>query len=373
MISYCKKCLLPSTKPYIKFDNNGVCSACNFHEKKRKNKKIKSINWNLRKREFLRLIKEIKKKKSPLFDVCVPVSGGKDSITQVSYLLNKGLRILCVNIDYGIKTEIGLKNLNLIPTMGASLITYRPNLLIQKKIIKKSFIDFGDPDLMSHCLLHALPIRVAINLKIPMVLLGENAAYEYSGETSIAEKKMSQKWFEFYASNSGMTPKKFSKISGIPYQMMKIYDLPSKLELSKTSAVFCSYFFRWSSENNLKTAKRFGFQTLKKPTEGTYRNYVGIDEKINRIHQYIKLLKFGYGRGTDHACEDIRNNKISRKKGIYLVKKYDRVKLSNYFINDFIKFIGISKRQFNKVLEKYKNKDIWKQNTNKLLLKKEIY
>ena len=40
--------------------------------------------------------------------------------------------------------------------------------------------------------------------------------------------------------------------------------------------------------------------------------YVGIDEKINRLHQYLKVLKFGYGRATDHACEDIRNGRLTR-------------------------------------------------------------
>ena len=371
MISFCKECLLPNTKPYIKF-SLGICSACFFHRKKNNFRKNKAINWKKRKKEFLELIKDIKKKNSPLFDVCVPVSGGKDSITQVSYLLNKGLRILCVNIDSGIKTKIGEENLKCIPKMGASLVTYRPNLKIQKTIIKKSFEDFGDPDLMSHCLLHALPIRIAINLNIPMVFLGENAAYEYSGENNLDEKRMSQKWFNHYASNSGLSPKKFAKIYNIPYQIMKIYDLPNNIDLAKTKAVFCSYFFKWSSEKNLVIAKKFGFKTLKKPQEGTYRNYVGIDEKINRIHQYMKLLKFGYGRATDHACEDIRNKKINRKQGIQLVKKYDRVKLSNYFVNDFIKFAGIKKSKFFKILDKYTNKKIWKRSKNNLVFKSKI-
>jgi len=368
MLYYCKECLLPNTKPYIKF-SLGTCLACSFHKKKNRLKKKNSINWNKRKKEFVKLIADIKKKNSPIFDVCVPVSGGKDSITQVSYLLNKGLRILCVNIDYGIKTKIGEENLKCIPKMGASLITYTPNLKVQKKIIRKSFEDFGDPDLMSHCLLHALPIRIAINLNIPMVFLGENAAYEYSGENNVDEKKMSQEWFDHYASNSGFSPKKFAKIYKIPYKIMKVYDLPNNKDLKKTTAVFCSYFFKWSSEKNLMIARKFGFKTLNKAHEGTYRNYVGIDEKINRIHQYIKLLKFGYGRATDHACEDIRNRKITRKKGIQLVKKYDRVKLSNYYVNDFVKFIGIKKTKFFKILDKYTNKKIWKKSNNNLIFR----
>ncbi len=363
MTQYCKSCILPSTKPYIKFDKYGVCKACHFHMIK--NKRLKNaINWKKRKKEFDKLIVKIKNSKAPFYDVCVPVSGGKDSITQVSHLLKKGLRILCVNVDYGIKTKIGYHNLSCVTNMGANLITYRPELTLHKKILRMSFLKYGDPDLMSHCLLHAYPIRVALNLKIPMVLLGENAALEYSGSSSFNDKLLSTKWFKYYASNAGMTPKKFSKIHKIPYKKLKNYDLPASNELKKTIPVFCSYFFKWNSENNLKIAKKYNFKTLSKSSEGTYRNYVGIDEKINRVHQYLKLLKFGYGRATDHACEDIRNNVITRKKAILLVKKFDRKKISNYFINDFIKFIGITRKDFFKTLKKFTNKKIWKTNKN---------
>ena len=118
-----------------------------------------------------------------------------------------------------------------------------------------------------------------------------------------------------------------------------MYDLPSLKDLKKIYPVFCSYFFKWNSEKNLKIAKRFGFQTLKKNAEGTYRNYVGIDEKINRIHQYLKYLKFGYGRATDHACEDIRNNRMTRDKAIKLVKKFDRKKISKFYKNKDLEVI----------------------------------
>jgi|TARA_B100001964_G_scaffold55490_1_gene62777 N-acetyl sugar amidotransferase len=357
---YCKKCLLPSTKPYIKFDKYGVCEACLFHENK-KNITKKGINWKKKEKDFNEIIKRTKLKKAKLFDVCVPVSGGKDSIAQVSHLLNRGLRILCVNVDYGIKTKIGHNNLECISKMGANLIIYRSNLIFHKKIIKISFQDFGDPDLMSHCLLYSIPIRIAINLKIPLVLLGENSAYEYSGDDSFDEKSFNFRWFKYYVSSSGITPKKFSKIYNIPYNLLKLYDLPVEKELKKTMILFSSYFFKWSSEKNLKIAKKYGFKTLNRPAEGTYRNYVSIDEKINRIHHYIKLLKFGYGRATDHACEDIRNKLISRKKGILLVKKYDRVKLTNFFINDFVDFIGIKRSSFFKTLSKFTNKKIWKK------------
>ncbi len=356
-LKYCIKCLMPNTKLYLKF-TGGVCNTCIYHKDYKDSKQ--KIDWKFRQKEFDKLIKKIKKINAPTFDALVPVSGGKDSIYQVHRLLNKGLRILAVNIDYGIKTKIGYSNLQIIPSMGATLITVRPNLRIHKKILKISFLEYGDPDLMSHCMLHAFPIRLALNLKIPLVLLGENSAIEYSGSIrKYDDKKIDNKWFKKFAANFNLTPKIFSKRHNIKYKFLKNYDLPSNNELRKTNAVFASYFFKWDSQINLKIAKKYGFNSLKKPGEGTYRNFVGIDEKINRIHQYLKYLKFGYGRATDHACEDIRNGKISRIKGQNLVIKFDRVPISKYYYEDFINLIGINEKKFFSTLKKNTNKKLF--------------
>jgi N-acetyl sugar amidotransferase len=366
-LKYCIKCLMPTTKLHLNF-TNGVCNTCVYYKSYKNSKK--RINWNARQKEFNKLIKEIKKVNAPSFDALVPVSGGKDSIFQVERLLNKGLRILAVNIDYGIKTKIGITNLQTIPNMGATLITVRPNLEIHKKILKISFLKYGDPDLMSHCMLHAFPIRVALNFKIPLVLLGENSAIEYSGSVNkYDEKRMNNKWFEKYAANSGITPKFFSRKHGIEYKYLKNYDLPSDAELKKTNAVFASYFFKWDSQTNLRIAKKYGFKSLKKRGEGTYRNFVGIDEKINRIHQYLKYLKFGYGRATDHACEDIRSGKISRTKAKKLVMKFDRVPISKFYYKEFINLIGINENFFFATLRKYTNKKLFNIQKKNFLFK----
>ena len=218
-LKYCSKCLMPNTKPNLNF-SEGICNTCLYY---RDHKFTKGkINWNLRKKQFSNLVKKIKKKKAPLFDALVPVSGGKDSIFQVDRLLNKGLRILAVNIDYGFKTEIGISNLNNISKMGATLMTVRPNLKVHRKILKISFLKYGDPDLMSHCMLHAFPIRVGIDLKIPLALLGENSAIEYSGSIEKYDpKRMNNMWFKKYAASFGITPKVFSKKHNINYGLLK--------------------------------------------------------------------------------------------------------------------------------------------------------
>ena len=366
-LKYCSKCLMPNTKPNLNF-LDGVCNSCDYSQNYKFEKK--KINWDLRKKEFIQLLKKIKKIKAPLFDAVVPVSGGKDSIFQVDRLINKNLRILAVNIDYGFKTEIGISNLNNIPKMGATLMTVKPNLKIHSKILKISFLKYGDPDLMSHCMLHAFPIRVALELKIPLVLLGENSAIEYSGSIKKYDpKKMNSRWFEKYAASFGMTPKIFGKRHNFNYDLLKSYDLPSDKELKKTNAVFSSYFYKWESQTNLKIAKKHGFKTLKKPGEGTYRNYVGIDEKINRIHQYLKYLKFGYGRATDHVCEDKRKKKITRDIGKKLIIKYDKQPISKFYYKEFIEFIGINEKTFFDTLKKFTNKKLFNIRGKKFIIK----
>jgi hypothetical protein len=123
--------------------------------------------------------------------------------------------------------------------------------------------------------------------------------------------------------------------------------------------VFSSYFFHWDSEAHLEIAQRYGFKPLDAPAEGTFRSYVGIDEKIHRIHQYFKVLKFGYGRATDHACEDIRNGRLDREQAQELVRRHDLLPISDHFIDDFCAFTGLTRARFDEVMERYRNPAIW--------------
>lgn len=362
-IIYCKNCLMPSTKPYIKFDSSGICNAC--ISSKKKNTKS-NINWDERKQEFDEIISWTKLQNAPHYDAMVPVSGGKDSITQVHRLLDKGLRILAVNVDYGIKTEIGKYNLDRIPSMGANLVIFRPELNLHKRLIKIGLEEYGDPDLLSHTLLHSYPLHVAKQFGIPFCLLGENSAFEYGGEKILASsREITRAWFNNYAANKGMTAKVISEKHNIPFQSLWQYDFPDEIEQnSNIKAVFCSNYFSWDSNENLRIAKNYGFKELESPSEGTYRKFVGIDEIINRLHQYIKVLKFGYGRATDHASEDIRQQKISREEGKRLVKEHDLQPLGKDYLSKISNFLEYPSGQLTEILETYRNLDIWKKDSN---------
>jgi len=359
-MKYCTRCLMPDTKPYLSFDAEGVCGACTAHESKAS--ALAGIDWEARSKQFDALVEEARARRAPYFDALVPVSGGKDSITQVHRLLGRGLRILAVNVDYGIKTEIGHENLALIPAMGATLFTIRPELLLHRRLIRIGFLDFGDPDLLSHTLLHAAPLHMALRFEVPLVLLGENSAFEYGGDADLAAlNQINREWFSRYAANSGQDADVISRRYDIPMERLRLYDFPDELAGADTRTIFSSFYFPWDSEEHFTIAKRYGFKALPAPREGTYRTYVGIDEKINRIHQYFKVLKFGYGRATDHACEDIRAGRLTRDQAKALVRQYDLEPVSDEYVQDFCAFAEISERQFLEIMEANRNVAIWER------------
>ena len=361
-MKYCTHCLMPDTKPHLAFDEKGICQACGAHQLK--NDYLGGIDWDARENELNALLGQAKSAGAPSYDVLVPVSGGKDSITQVHRVLGRGLRILAVHVDYGIKTEIGRRNLERVPEMGADLLVFRPSQPLHKRLIRIGLEDFGDPDLLSHTLLHAYPQHVALQYEIPLVLLGENAAVEYSGETDTAAgNTMTRAWFDRYAANQGRDARFISERYDIPFEALRYYDFPDRIDQSSTKAVFLSYYFHWDSAKHLEIARKYGFESLDGPAEGTYRNYVGLDEKIHRIHQYLKVLKFGYGRATDHACEDIRNGRITREQAKLLVKEHDLEDVSDYFLDGVARYLDMTKEELLGILEQYRNQDIWQRDS----------
>lgn len=358
-LTYCSKCLMPSSKPYIRFDENGVCNGC--ESARQKQDAVHGIDWQRRQRDFEDLVAWSRSQNAPYYDAMVPVSGGKDSITQVHRLLGRGLRILAVNVDYGIKTELGRTNLECIPAMGANLFIFRPEMDLHKRLIRIGLEDYGDPDLLSHTLLHAYPLHVARQFRIPLCLLGENSAFEYGGDQELAsDNEMTRRWFNSYAANKGMTAQVISTKYQIPNDLLWQYDFPDEVERdADIQAVFSSGYFRWDSNEHLAIARDYGFKELDRPGEGTYRTFVGIDEKINRLHQYIKVLKFGYGRATDHASEDIRLGVLSRDEGKELVRRFDLQELGEDFIEDICHFLGYRREELLNILESFRNLDLW--------------
>ena len=104
--------------------------------------------------------------------------------------------------------------------------------------------------------------------------------------------------------------------------------------------------------------KKYGFLEQKKPFERTYRRASNLDDIYeNGIHDYLKFVKFGYGRATDHACKDIRAKIMSRKKAIKEIKKRDHIKSKDLKI--WLKYVGWNEKKFDDVANTFRDPRVW--------------
>jgi len=227
-------------------------------------------------------------------------------------------------------------------------------------MILKGLREYGDPDLFSHTLLHAYPLHQALALRVPLVVLGENSADVYGGSPEIAGLKgMTRQWFDKYAVSGDHTVMSTAEDFGIDSDALRYYDFPDLIEASGIRSVFLSSYFPWDSEANFRIAREYGFRELESAREGTFKTYVGIDEHINRIHQYLKLLKFGYGRTTDHVCEEIRLGRMTREQGKQLIFEHELQPPSFETMQEVSEFLDISVNELAWEMERWRNADLW--------------
>ena len=120
-MNYCKRCVMPDTKPDLLVDEDGVCNACRSYERRTE------IDWEVRKRDLVQILDRYKSKNDTRWDCIVPVSGGKDSTYQVVRMLQLGLNPLCVTATTCDLSDIGRRNIENIKNLGVDYIEFSPN------------------------------------------------------------------------------------------------------------------------------------------------------------------------------------------------------------------------------------------------------
>lgn len=354
-MNFCKKCVMPDTKPDLHFDEEGVCDACRSQEMK-----DKKIDWKQREKEFLELIK--KHKKHPVYDCVIGVSGGKDSTFQVLKILELGLNPLCVCFEPSIPTKIGRKNLANLNNLGVDLIHIKRNPKVYKILSKEAFIRTGDNEWQNHLGIFTSAPRIAVNFNIPLIIWGESPQIEYGGPASSKEKNiLGREWLEEFGGLLGNRISDMIGVDGLKEKDLYFYTYPSDEELKRAgvTGLFLGYYFKWDYKINLQIAQKYGFSTSDRPVETTYENFENLDCYSNHLHDYLKYLKYGFGRASDNACLDIRLGYITREEGIRLVNKYDG-KPPKKAIKKYLEWSGFSKEEFQKILDSFTNKKIFK-------------
>jgi hypothetical protein len=87
------------------------------------------------------------------------------------------------------------------------------------------------------------------------------------------------------------------------------------------------------------------FQASPERTPGTYSKYNSIDDKMDDLHYYTTYIKFGLGRASYDAAQEIRNAEITRDEGISLVDKYDG-EYPLRFESELFEYLSITKDEY---------------------------
>ena len=208
----------------------------------------------------------------------------------------------------------------------------------------------------------------AVKMNIPLIIWGENSQMEYGGPDlrSVKSRVLNRKWLEEFGGLLGNRIEDMIGVEGIIEKELTPYFYPSDEEIEKVgvTGLFLGSYFFWDARKQLEIIKEYGFKIKEDgPVEGTYTNYENLDERLVGLHDYLKYVKYGFGRATDHACIDIRNQRLTRDEAIDLVEKYDG-KYPHYGVDSFIEYSGLTKIEIDNVIDSFTNPLLFKQNQN---------
>ncbi len=320
MIRYCTQCLYPETKPDLHFDENGVCSACTSFERR------VEINWAKRREEFLAVLDRFRNQDNTNYDCIVPSSGGKDSHTQVLRLLEFGMNPLIVTATTDSLSALGRRNIENLKRRGVDCIEVTTNPLVRRNINKLALTEVGDISWPEHVTIFTIPIRIATQMGIRLIVWGENPQNEYGGPAAATTNNtLTRRWLEEFGGLLGLRVKDLVGQQGIEPRHLIQYTYPTDAELQRAgvTGIFLGYYFPWDGYTNALYAQGFGFETFPYMVEGSLANYENLDNHQTGIHDYFKFLKYGFGRATDIACNHVRRGRLTRAEALNLVKRHD--------------------------------------------------
>ncbi len=356
-VTYCTRCVISNQRPRITFDSEGVCSACRYWERKKT-----LIDWGARERELQDLCDRYRRTDGA-FDVLVPSSGGKDSVYVAWELKTKyGMHPLTMTWAPHMYTEIGIRNFQAQVHAGLDNVCYTPNGIVHRKMTRLSTIDIGDPFQPFIYGQTYLPLRVALNYGIELVMDGENGESEYGGDiateskTGFTPKDAEQFWLSSF-------PLDHWKKRGFSDRDLEIYRAPDfeKLHKSNVERHFFSYYRDWRPQNHYYYCME-NTNFAPNPngrSEGTFSKYASLDDQIDPYHHYFSLLKFGIARATSDAAHEIREGLLDRDDAVQLVRRYDAERPSEKTTQVFLEYIGLTAGQLEEVMERWRNTRLW--------------
>lgn len=371
-MQYCAKCVYPSASAVkLSFDEHGVCSGCRVSAQKQE------IDWAERQQRLREIVEHYRSQDGSNYDCIIPVSGGKDSHFQTHYATTElGLKPLLVTYHGNNYLDVGEKNLrNMRQVFDADHMVYGPSVRALKKLNRICFKLMGDMNWHAHAGIFCTPVRMAVQLSIPLIIWGEHGRLDLGGQYSLHDLvemtardilehcKRGYDWDDM--TDAGLEKLGHPELKeGLTQKDLYCYKYPSMEEIARVGVrgIYLGNYIDWDA--NRQTAlviKDYGFSVSDQPFDRTYRRMSNLDDMHeNGIHDYLKYIKFGYGRASDHASKDIRLGTMTRSAGIEMVKKYDHVKSRD--LERWLEYVGLTEAEFDAVCDSFRDPKVWWKN-----------
>ncbi len=387
-VKFCKRCVMSNQRPsssaefknkagdkkrVIDFDEEGICAPCRYMEKKQK------IDWADRERQLKELLNRFRSEDGH-YDVIVPGSGGKDSV-MASYLLRYkyNMHPLLITWPPHIYTRMGRRNFQAWLNAGFDNITYSPNQKAYRLITKLAFENLTFPFQPFVFGQKYLAPKLSTKFGIPLVFYGENEA-EYGN--AIAENEKPTRDLSYYASNQklediylgGVSAKALMEEHNLTRSDLELYlpADPALLEKTGTEVHYLGYYVKWDPQECYYFAvENTDFYPNDERTDGSYSKYSSIDDKMDWLHYYTLYAKFGIGRATYDASQEIRHGHIARDEGVRLVRRFDGEFPNKYFKED-LEYMGISETRFHEIMDNARPPHLWERRNGAWVLKHQV-
>lgn len=376
-VKFCKKCVMSNQRPAsaiefkhtkdskkvtLNFDEEGICDACRHAEHK------DSIDWNKRETELIQLLDKHRSSDGS-YDCIVPGSGGKDSAFQSHILKYKyGMHPLTITWPPILYTDYGYRNFkNWLDVGGFDNISFNRNGKVMKLLTRLSIENLLHPFQTFILGQKNLGPKIAAKYGIPLIFYGENEA-EYGNP--LADNSSSLRDKSYFAMNNlddmylgGVSIKELREKYKVDLaDLMSFLPAPAaELEKNNIEVHYLGYYLKWTpQEVYYYAAENTGFKARPFRTQGTYSKYNSIDDKIDDLHYYTTYIKFGIGRATYDAAQEIRNSHLSREEGVALVSKYDGEFPDRYF-NEIMEYIELKPEKFHEICDHFRSEHLWKK------------
>jgi N-acetyl sugar amidotransferase len=388
-VVFCERCVMSNQRPasipefkhnrnrdgakYLKINDDGICDACKHAEVK------KSINWVEREQKLKELLDKYRRHDGK-YDCLVPGSGGKDSVYQAHILKYKyGMHPLLTTWPPILYTDYGYQNFkNWIEIGGFDNITYKQNGKVMKLLTKLAIENLFHPFQTFILGQKNLAPKIAANFGIDLVFYGENEA-EYGNPIADNSNSLRDKSYFTMENMDEMI------LSGLPIsEITKKYDvdlvdlntflpLPAdEFEKTNIQIHYLGYYLKWiPQEAYYYAVENVDFKARPFRTQGTYSKYNSIDDKIDDLHYYTTFIKYGIGRATYDASQEIRNNHLKREEGQALVRRFDGEFPDKYF-DEIMNYIGMNSSDFHQLCDDFRSPHLWGKRDGKWELRHNV-